>query len=131
MRRHLAARLGRLTVCGVLGLSVLTTACSDGDADAASSSTQTEAPTGWCELARRVNNAIPTKRLEASRAAAEMAPEEFKDDYDQLHEYMEFERENPTDAVGIAEHGQSATPAVARIIKALRDECGLHTGIAL
>ncbi|NLD76712.1 MAG: hypothetical protein GX643_08580 [Acidimicrobiales bacterium] len=124
MRRRFGSRLGRLTACGVIGLSLLTTACSDDASDAASPTSETDAPTGWCEAARRVENAIPTKRVEASRESAALAPAELQPDYEVLHEWMEFSQEFPTDAVGIAERMDGVPEALARIAEALKAECG-------
>jgi hypothetical protein len=126
MRRPLGTRLGVLTICGLIALSGSITACSDkDDGKEAGASPQLSDDEAWCDASRAVGNAVTSNLLERVEAAAEVAPSELEADYDVLIDKLRFERENPTDAVGIAERNAVLPESFVRIAVALNERCGI------
>lgn len=142
----MGSRIGRLMICGLLAFATVATACSSDD-DGGSSTTSTTSTTNssdsststddgsgstiadWCNAARAASNAVPSERLALTEDAADLVPDELRDDYDALVDFLRYQDENPTDAVGLAERTEALSEPFQRIAASLQADCGITTNL--
>jgi hypothetical protein len=130
MNRDLLLPFGRFALVGALALASFTTACSDDDGDdKASQTTAAPGEESWCNANREAVNAPSGESVDAIKAAADLAPDDLKEDYEALIEFWEYEAENPTDLVGIQERQAEVAKPLTNLLDALDERCGITVNI--
>jgi hypothetical protein len=127
-------RTPRILLAAALAASLLFAGCSDDDGDDSADGTTTttaevaidEEYEAWCDEARAGVNVTTSEQLASAQAQMEVAPEEFKEDYQALVDYIEYRTENPSDAAGIQERLDAAQAPAQRVADALERECGFN-----
>ena len=123
-------RTPRILLASALAAALFFTGCSDdgGDdaADTGNGGTVSAEYAELCDAARSGQNASGSEQLAAAEAQLAAAPDDVKEDFEKVVEFVRYRTENAADAAGIEERLAAVMEPLGRAVAIIQRECGFN-----